>query len=164
MAPSSDYQVLHSILVIDDDTGIHEDYQRSLIDPGPDDRELDFLAAELFGDDNAAPASPNFEILHAFQGQEGVEMLRDELAHGRRLSMAFVDIRMPPGWDGVETTRHLWELDPDLQIVLCTAYSDFTWEETVRRLGRSDGLHLLRKPFSPEQVRHFACTLSERAE
>ena len=51
--------------------------------------------------------------------------------------MAFVDVRMPPGWDGVETITRIWEVDPDLQIVVCTAYADYSWEELRSKVDAS---------------------------
>ncbi len=76
--------------------------------------------------------------------------------------MAFVDVRMPPGWDGIETTARIWEQDPDLQIVICTAYSDYSWSEMVAKLGRSDRLVILKKPFDTIEVLQLASALSEK--
>jgi CheY-like chemotaxis protein len=66
--------------------------------------------------------------------------------------MAFVDVRMPPGWDGLETIGHLWRAQPDLQVVICTAYSDFSWDDIRRRLGQVDNLLILKKPFDNVEV------------
>ena len=68
--------------------------------------------------------------------------------------MAFVDVRMPPGWDGVETTAKIWQKYPDLQVVICTAYSDYSWEEMLKKLGYSDRLVILKK--AVRQHRSFA--------
>jgi two-component system NtrC family sensor kinase len=76
--------------------------------------------------------------------------------------MAFVDVRMPPGWDGVETTARIWEADPDLQVVICTAYSDCSWEEMLDKLGRSDRLVILKKPFDRVEVLQLANSLSRK--
>jgi YesN/AraC family two-component response regulator len=76
--------------------------------------------------------------------------------------MAFVDVRMPPGWDGLETTRRIWELDPNLQVVLCTAYSDYSWGEMFEKLGHRDGLLILKKPFDSVEAIQLAQALTEK--
>ena len=96
----------------------------------------------------------------AFQGQEGLAMARQALEEGRPYAMAFVDIRMPPGWDGVETTGKIWEHYPDLQVVICTAYSDYSLEEMLDKLGHSDRLVILKKPFDNIEVQQLANALT----
>ena len=81
---------------------------------------------------------------------------------GLPYAMVFLDVRMPPGWDGIETAQKLWEADPDLQIVLCTAYSDYSWQETVAALGRTDRLLILKKPFDRVEVCQLASALTEK--
>jgi len=103
-----------------------------------------------------------FVLESAFQGQDGLEMIRKSRAEGRPYSMAFVDIRMPPGWDGVETTEHIWQVDDDILIVICTAYSDYSWDEMMDRLGNSHRLLILKKPFDPVEVLQLANSLTEK--
>jgi len=98
----------------------------------------------------------------AYQGQEGVLLAQKALQGGLPYAMAFVDVRMPPGWDGVETTLKLWELDPDLQVVLCTAYSDYSWGEMFEKLGGRDGLLILKKPFDAVEALQLAQALTEK--
>jgi len=76
--------------------------------------------------------------------------------------MAFVDVRMPPGWDGVETTAKIWQKYPDLQVVICTAYSDYSWEEMLKKLGYSDRLVILKKPFDTIEALQLAISLTEK--
>ena len=71
-------------------------------------------------------------------------------------------MRMPPGWDGVETITELWKVDPQLQVVICTAFSDYTWAEIVDRLGQSDKLLILKKPFDSAEVSQLASALIEK--
>ena len=85
--------------------------------------------AALFGDTTVKFQLPMFEIDSAYQGQEGLDLIEKSLLENRPYALAFVDVRMPPGWDGVETTCKIWEKYPDLQVVICTAYSDYSWEE-----------------------------------
>ena len=81
------------------------------------------------------PPSPGaldeYQIDSAYQGPEALALLRDAHARGRPYALAFVDVRMPPGWDGIETINQLWRVDPDLQVVICTAYSDHSWSEII---------------------------------
>ncbi len=154
------------ILIIDDNAAIHQDFAKILAAPRSSD-ELATLGADLFGElADAAPVradSPlSFELNFASQGEQGAQLVQAAVERGEPFSVAFVDMRMPPGWDGVRTIRRLWELDPDLQCVICTAYSDYSWEEILQQLGVSDKLLLLRKPFDPAEVGQLACSLAEK--
>src|ERR1051326_1170424 len=71
-------------------------------------------------------------------------------------------MRMPPGWDGIETIEKIWKKDPSLEIVICTAYSDHSWADVLRRLGRTDRLLILKKPFDTVEVSQLACSLTEK--
>src|SRR5208283_2219034 len=94
----------------------------------------------MFGTLDGAVHRTEFEVDSAWQGEEGALLAQKALEAGLPYALAFVDVRMPPGWDGVETSRKLWELDPNLQIVLCTAYSDYSWGEIFAKFGQRDGL------------------------
>src|ERR1700680_4350306 len=89
-------------------------------------------------------------------------LVKKALAEGRPYAMAFVDIRMPPGWDGVETTQKIWEVDPDVQIVLCTAYADYSWDEMFEKIGNADGVVILKKPFDTVEALQLAHALTEK--
>jgi diguanylate cyclase (GGDEF)-like protein len=154
------------ILIVDDNAAIHVDFRKVL---GPQAEHsaqaaLDVLEANLFGETVAATARPNFEIDSAHQGLEGVAMAHQALAEGRPYSMAFVDMRMPPGWDGLKTIERLWATDPDVQVVICSAHTDYDWTEVVERLGHSDKLLVLRKPAEPIEVLQCATALSRKWE
>ena len=151
----------HRILVIDDNKAIHEDFKKVLCKKeGPDD--LADAEAALFGEKEATIELPEFEIDSAFQGSEGLEMIEASLRENRPYAMAFVDVRMPPGWDGVETTAKIWEKHPDLQVVICTAYSDYSWKDMVKKLGYSDRLVILKKPFDNIEVLQLAISMTEK--
>jgi diguanylate cyclase (GGDEF)-like protein len=154
------------ILIVDDNAAIHVDFRKVL---GPQAEHsaqaaLDVLEANLFGETVAATARPNFEIDSAHQGQEGVAMAHQALVEGRPYAMAFVDMRMPPGWDGLKTIERLWATDPDVQVVICSAHTDYDWTEVVERLGHSDKLLVLRKPAEPIEVLQCATALSRKWE
>jgi len=154
------------ILIIDDNSAIHLDFRKVLGAQAEHSAQaaLDVLEANLFGETVVASARPNFEIDSAHQGQEGVAMVRQALAEGRPYTMAFVDMRMPPGWDGLKTIEHLWATDPDVQVVICSAHTDYDWTEVVDRLGHSDKLLVLRKPAEPIEVLQCATALSRKWE
>lgn len=159
----NDHQT-HRILLIDDQAAIHEDYRKILgRQAAMSSTALGKVAAELFGDDPTTVVEwEGFELDSAFQGQEGLEFVQRSIAQRRPYAMAFVDIRMPPGWDGVETVGHIWEVDPEILIVICSAYSDYSWQEMVHELGRNDRYLILKKPFDNIEVRQCAMALTER--
>jgi CheY-like chemotaxis protein len=116
----------------------------------------------MLGEDTAVSPHSDFVIDSAFQGQEGLAMARRAAEEGNPYALAFVDVRMPPGWDGVETIGQLWKCCPELQIVVCSAYSDYSWEEMIHQLGHSPNLVVLRKPFDNTEVLQLAHALTEK--
>jgi diguanylate cyclase len=154
------------ILIIDDNAAIHHDFRKVLGVQADQSAQatLDLLEAGLFGTSVSTAVRPNFEIDSAHQGQQGVKMAGQAVAEGRPYVMAFVDMRMPPGWDGLETIEHLWKTDPDVQVVICSAHTDYDWTEVVARLGHSDKLLVLRKPAEPIEVLQCATALSRKWE
>ena len=150
----------HRILVIDDNQAIHDDWRKILLGDVKTQERLQDDEACLFGVE-AMPIT-RFEIDSAYQGQEGLAKLEQSLAEGRPYALACVDVRMPPGWDGVETITHLWRAYPHLQVVVCTAYSDYSWNELQSRLGYADNLLILKKPFDNIEVIQLAHALSRK--
>ncbi len=150
----------HRILVIDDNRAIHDDLRKILLGENKTREHLQDDEAFLFGVE-ALPIT-TFEIDSAYQGQEGLAKLEQSLAEGRPYALAFVDVRMPPGWDGVETITRLWQADPNLQVVVCTAYSDYSWSDIQRRLGQSENLLILKKPFDNIEAIQLAHALTRK--
>ena len=148
------------ILLVDDLPSIHEDF-RKILAPPVATTDLDADEAILFGQPTNA-TSVRFEMDSAYQGLEALEKVHSMRLAGRPFAMAFVDMRMPPGWDGVETVERLWLEDPRLQIVLCTAYSDYSWPEVLTRLQVRDRLLILKKPFDAIEVYQFANALTTK--
>ena len=153
----------HRILIVDDNPAIHEDFRKIL---GPTDaklaEELDATEAALFGDKADPSRTWNFRIDSAFQGEEGLDKVRAACAEGAPYAVAFVDVRMPPGWDGIETISRIWKEFPDLQIVICTAYSDYSWDEITKSVGTTDHMLVLKKPFDNVEVLQMAHALSKK--
>jgi CheY-like chemotaxis protein len=150
------------ILVIDDNRAIHDDFKKILAPRGATADTLAASEAALFGEPSESAAQPQFEVDFASQGAEGAMLIGTARSRNEPYALAFVDMRMPPGWDGVETTAKIWELDPAVQIVICTAYSDHSWEDILAKLGRSDQLVILKKPFDNIEVLQLASALTEK--
>lgn len=151
------------IIVIDDNPAIHQDFIKvlSIKEHSQVFKDLD---EQLFGKNSQEHRNllPHFQIDTAEQGREGVEKIKVALEEEKPYALAFVDIRMPPGWDGLETIVRMWEIDKDIQVVICTAYSDYSWEKTIQKLGMSDNLLILKKPFDKIAVRQLACALTRK--
>lgn len=149
------------ILLIDDTPSIHEDFRKILMPPMEQNAALDEMESALFGE-AAKPQAPPFELDSAYGGQEGLQLLCTAMQQARPYALTFVDMRMPQGWDGAQTMEELWKVDPDLQVVVCTAYSDYSWEELLSRLKAHDRLLILKKPFDNIEVQQMANTLAAK--
>jgi diguanylate cyclase (GGDEF)-like protein/PAS domain S-box-containing protein len=152
------------ILVIDDNPAIHDDFRKVLAPTGQPDSALEAASAGFLGRASAPVVHIHYEVDAVLRGEDGVQRVKEALEQKRPYALVFVDMRMPNGWNGLETTRRLWALCPDLQIVLCTAFSDYSWEEIRQQLGRSDRFLILKKPFDNIEVQQIADALSHRSE
>jgi two-component system, sensor histidine kinase and response regulator len=151
------------VLVIDDQESIHEDFRKIVQSEKRDDHDINQEAVALFGDENVDDEpTERFVVDSAHQGEEGLAMVQQALQNKRPYPLAFIDVRMPPGWDGVETVQRIWQVDPEILVVLCTAYSDHTWEDIIAKLGRTDHLLILKKPFDNIEVRQLVLALTKR--
>ena len=160
---STDLKPNHRILIVDDNASIHTDFRDILCPANSSSAASDQLEAALFGEDQKATAI-GFVLnwISAYQGQEALAMVEQSLAENRPYAMAFVDVRMPPGWDGIETIARIWKVHPELQIVVCTAYSDYSWEEMRAKVGQPDSLLVIKKPFDNVEVQQMAHALTKK--
>ncbi|WP_454783963.1 EAL domain-containing protein [Legionella sp. WA2024007413] len=163
-------EIALNIMIIDDNPSIHQDFIKVLTASNTKS-ELRHLEQQLFDDEPSLSGSynpdieyflPKFILNTACQGKEAITKINEDVEKGIHYALAFVDIRMPPGWDGIETIKHMWEIDPEIQVVICTAYSDYSWEETVKELGMGDNYLILKKPFDVVAVRQLACALTRK--
>ena len=147
------------ILVIDDNPTILEDYRKVLSCSA---KAPSFHAAResLFDEGIALENQDPFLVDSAEQGSSGYDLVKCAVEQGAPYAVVFVDMRMPPGWDGVETLERIWEIDSAIQAVICTAFSDHAWDEVIPRLGHRDQLLILRKPFDPIEVQQLANSLT----
>ncbi len=152
----------YRVLIVDDNPAIHSDFRKILGGAQESSSRLDEAEAALFGEAPTAPPVTRFLIDSAYQGQEGLEKVEQALREGKPYSLAFIDVRMPPGWDGVETVSRIWSVDPTLQVVICTAYSDYSWDDMRARLGESDSAVILKKPFDNIEAIQLAHALTKK--
>lgn len=152
------------ILVIDDNPSVLESFHKILAnDPEESSDALEALEAALFRTNPPPRAEqPSFQVDLVQAGKEGHDCVLRACSQGQPYSVAFVDMRMPSGWDGLKTIEELWRVDPKIQVVICTAYADYSWDRIVARLDRSDRLLILRKPFEKIEVLQLACALSDK--
>ncbi|UVM60305.1 bifunctional diguanylate cyclase/phosphodiesterase [Pseudomonas sp. B21-010] len=146
------------ILVVDDTPAIHQDFRKILSPSAGSDDSLDDTESLLFGTPQVSRLQ--FQIDSAYQGEEALELVKRAQAEGQPYALVFADMRMPPGWDGLQTIEALWEADPRLQIALCTAFSDYSWETMSERIEFDDQLLILKKPFDTLEIRQMASAMT----
>ncbi len=149
------------ILIIDDNPALHEDF-RKILKTEFVSNDLDVAEASLFDETPDSVYVESFALSFADQGEAGLRLAEDARDAGSPYALAFVDMRMPPGWDGVETIEQIWKADPDIQVVICTAFSDHPWHRIAERLGGTDRLLILRKPFDAIEVQQLASALTRK--
>jgi putative two-component system response regulator len=151
------------ILIIDDKQSIHDDFKRILCDNNQSN-SLDMARAAVFGSkqEGNSPGSIRFEVDFALDGHTGLEKIVEADRLGKPYAMAFVDMRMESNWDGLQTIERLWKVQPSLQVVICSAYSDYSWSEITSKLGQTERFLILKKPFDNIEVRQMACSLTEK--
>jgi diguanylate cyclase (GGDEF)-like protein len=149
------------ILVVDDNASIHHDFRR-ILQSETESEILEPARSALFGGSIPIPSHEPFEVDCVEQGQAALTSMESARCEGRPYAVAFVDMRMPPGWDGLETIEQLWKADSRLQVVICTAYSDQPWDEIRERIGTTDKLLILQKPFNGIEALQLATALCRK--
>src|SRR5712675_549684 len=161
MAGESTLESLNrQILVVDDNEAIHDDFRKILNDADLASENFAAAHAAIFGASPLKHSPTSYRLDFATQGKQALEMVKQKLQDGHPYALAFVDIRMPPGWDGIKTIENLWMVDPQLQVVICTAFSDYSWDDILEKFGESDQLLILKKPFDNIEVRQLASALT----
>jgi AraC-like DNA-binding protein len=149
------------ILIIDDNPETHRDFRLALAsDPCKTEsqagEELVFQKPE-----KVLLPKPGYRLEHAMSGGEAVEVVKTSVAAGDPFQLAFMGI----GITGIECAgivESLWEIDSSIQIVIVTDHVDRSWQNLSERLGHTDKLLLLRKPFEKVEVILIASTLTEK--
>ena len=161
------------ILIVDDSEAIHRDIIKILSGPKTASKraDLSLIEQQLFDDDPPSDLRfvppPNidpirYRIDSAFQGKEAVEMVDRAEEEGNPYAMVFMDVRMPPGMNGIETIEAIWRKHPSVEMVIVTAFSDHSWEDILARVGRTDHLMILRKPFDLITIKQLALALTKK--
>ncbi len=168
MSKQSTNALPRRIIVIDDTESIHSDFEKVLAPVSSSESELalEELDRLMFDEDEAPEADASsqfqFDIDHAYQGEDGLNQILAAKKAGTPFSVAFVDMRMPPGWDGLRTVEEISKADLNIQLVICSAYSDYSWREIIEKVGHTDRLLILKKPFDQAEVYQLAVALSEK--
>jgi len=152
------------ILVIDDNPEIHMDF-KNILDNGKSIHHssvLDALTFDILGKKTPADAVHTYHLDFANQGKQGLEKAQIAISAGTPYAIAFIDIRMPPGLNGIETIKQLWKIDSEIQTVIISAYSDYDWHEIINDLGESDRLLILKKPFENIEIKQMASSLCKK--
>jgi len=151
------------ILIVDDSPPIHEDFRKILCPDCDNGSEaISHMEEKLFGEKRERKASMCFDLDSAYQGEEGLLRVQQSIEENSPYSVAFVDVRMPPGLDGIKTAAHMLKKDAELHIVICTAYSDYDWDEMLETIGDTDRVLVLKKPFDTVEVRQLAYALAKK--
>ena len=148
----------YRVLIVDDQEEIHNDFEEMLAS-GVSKRATDELAAAFVAQSDK-PVLPQFELSHAASGEEACKMVKAAEESNRPFALAYVDVRMPPGTDGVETVRQIRQFERDIEIVIMTAYSDKTLPEIVNDMELLHKLLYIRKPFSREEIQQITLSLT----
>ncbi len=154
------------VLICDDTPSIHDDFRKILSLPSQEVQSLSSVLSSLKrrGKSSEEPAAGviRYDLSHASQGQEALGLVEQGREEQRPFALAYVDVRMPPGWDGIETIQRMWDVDPYLEVVICTAYSDYSWEGILEQLGTSDRLQFLRKPVDFVSIKQMTLSLTTK--
>ena len=135
------------VLIVDDAEIMHEIF-------------CDILAPRV-GPVTESPCGP-FVLSHASDASEALQLASAAAEASEGFAVAFIDFRLGGSTNGVEITKQIWQLDPSVQVVICTAHDDIDWNNAVQNIPYRDRLLLLRKPFHPDEVRQMAVSLSCR--
>lgn len=154
----------YRILIVDDNASIHQDFKKILLENShsKEDSEMQEIKSQLFEESPQQEILLQYEIDSAYQGEEALKLVKQSIQQKKPYSLAFIDVLMPPGWDGIETTKRIWEVDPDIQVVICTAYAQYSWKDLIEHLGVNDNFIILKKPFENIEIKQIACCLSQK--
>jgi|SRR5579872_5241023 len=158
------------VLVVDDEAAIRDAYRQILQDGegGKEVAGLRDLRARLFNkaEGGATPGKVRtgvtFDPVFCDQAEAAVAAVERALAEDRPFAVVFLDMRMPPGRDGVWAAARIRELDPAVEIVICTAYSDVDPSEVGGIVPPEEKLSYLQKPFHPHEVRQTTIALASK--
>lgn len=159
------------VLIVDDSENIHEDIKH-ILNPHKimfRSPEVLRLKDELFGNGDVNGnenvdelLSIQYNIDDAYQGEEAIKLVKKADEEAYPFSLVFMDVRMPPGMDGIQAIENIWQIDPHIEVVICTAYSDYTWEKIVAKFGHNNHVLFVKKPFDSVSIKQITLTLTTK--
>ena len=155
-------QMTNRVLVVDDDAQLIEEYLRCLgenFEPEAATATLGDLEKVLFGEETDRHGSARFEVHSRNQGDAAVDAVRAAVGVGRPFAIVFIDIRMPPGIDGMEAARRIRELDPNINIVIVTGSMSADPDNLAKQIPPADKIFFFKKPFHGVECRQLAAAL-----
>ncbi|MHC4291098.1 MAG: ATP-binding protein [Planctomycetota bacterium] len=151
------------ILLVDDEPRILEELEKVLAPTQKGSAELSELENRLFSNSETKQKSTIvYDVCCCRQGDEAVCKVQEAIEKEEPFAVAFIDIRMPPGPDGVSTAEQIRKLDPNIQIVMMTGYSDFDISEIANRIPPEDKLLYMQKPIHSQEIQQFALALTAK--
>ncbi|KTD66117.1 EAL domain-containing protein [Legionella spiritensis] len=152
----------YKILVIDDNPMIHKDFRKIFTKNTHKRNRMDSLDELFLEEEEIVNPLGHIQIDSCYSGQEGLLLIQKSIDNNEPYSVAFVDIRMPPGWDGIETVSRIFDIEPNIQIIICSAYSDYSWENMLVEVQHKGRWLLLKKPIDITEVRQMTLALCEK--
>jgi len=152
------------VLVVDDEEALIDDYRHILLSSSSRQRSEEFadLERDLFGAVAEDEEFPAVDLVTARQGQEAVNAVAGSLEQGNPISIAFIDLRLPPGINGLATAAKIRELNPTIQIVIVSAYSDLKISDLGKSVPPADRIFFIQKPFHAVEIQQFVIALSAK--
>ncbi|WP_108646011.1 EAL domain-containing protein [Polynucleobacter rarus] len=155
---------IYRVLVVDDNEMIYEDFNKVLVSSSENSVQLDQLILNLFGESKTNLSNIKYKVDFAINGQLGLDLVKKALNENNPYLMSFIDMRMPNGWSGLKTIQEIWKVQPNLNIVLCTAHSDISWDDINSSLPTNDRFLILKKPFDTYEVKQIAMSFVRRSD
>lgn len=156
----------YRILIVDDNPSIHDDFKKILSAPTnfPFKQLLESLKSDISGTQKAPSIELPFDLIinSAYDGEEALKCVSKSIEENDPYALIFMDVVMPPGRDGILITQDVWTIDPDVQVVICTAYSEYSWKDMASILGVNDNYLILKKPFDSIEVIQMTCCLTQK--
>jgi len=151
------------LLVVDDDSSTLDLFRQVLSRVKTDQMihsETEESESKLFRENASSQSLKLFDVVTCQQGDEAVDAVKNSIQEDRPFSVAFIDIRLPPGPDGIWAAEHIRTLDSNVEIVIITGYPDAHLRNIVHRVSPAHKLLYLQKPFHSQEIYQFAFALS----
>lgn len=141
------------VLLVDDDERMHVLFRRILKTPS--------LRLPP-GDGIQSQSDAAFDVQTASQGMEAYEMVEAANAIGKPFALAFMDMEMPPGWDGIDTIARIRQIDRRIETAICTGHWDERRQARLDAIDGGIGVPIVAKPFQNSEIHQLASRLITR--